>query len=797
MSLNLLSVSKPLRYTGGELGMLVKEPAGKLRFCLIFPDIYEIGMSHLGFRILYTNLNRSESIYCERFFAPWRDAMDKFGAALMLSLETHTPISDFDIVGFSFQYEMAYTTALQTLKLAGVSLRCSERGENEPLVIAGGCCTYNPAPLADFIDVFFIGEMDAALVPALEKLHKLRQAGGTRREQLEMLDKYPFTYIPSITSNKIAKREIYKGFPSDTGAVAPLVPTMPIVQDRLSAEISRGCSNGCRFCQAGVIYRPVRERGVENIHCGVMALVDATGEQEVSLLSLDSGDYSQIEPLLDRLGSSLNRRHVSLALPSLRAETVNQTLLAKAGMVRKGGFTIAPEAGTQRLRDIINKNITEDEILNAAIYAKRTAYNGVKLYFMCGLPYETDEDLLGIAELVKKIRSVTRTGRGFDITVSVSNFVPKPHTPFERFGMASLAELQRKHSLIKGALSKERVKLRFHDAQTSILECAFTRADDSINEVLAGAVESDFYLDAWSEYFSAERWAALFAQFDKTPEEYACKNYTDDEKLPWANINCGVSDAWLKSERDKAAHGQATGDCRKDKCSSCGVCDFKELVNVSAPQEKPQPTTTNGRDNIKPHYLRYVLHYSRADVASYMSALESIRMFSHILLSAGIRLKFSEGFNPQARLVLPCPLPVGVAGENEMLLFEAEQLRVSNELLDELNKRALSGLKFISIKPGWLANLSDFHVIFAFDEASFDYVLSAMTNGSAYYERNDKKGNKKRISLTDYLKSVDKGARTIEVGVTNMGGFHFPDFFRYAGYAGQPEIVRKRIEQKG
>lgn len=788
--MDLLKVSKPLRYTGGEQGIITKDAQGRLSFCLAFPDIYEIGMSHLGFKIIYTALNSSENIVCERFFAPWPDAWDEFGSDIMRSLESHKPVKEFDVLGFSFQYEMAYTTALQLIKRSAIALKASERGESDPIVVAGGCCVLNPAPLSPFIDVFFMGEMDSELNTAMEKLHKLRQSGVSRKEQLEELNKFPFTYVPEIEPRKKVKREIYMGFSSNTTPAAPLVPVMQVVQDRVTVELARGCTNGCRFCQAGMIYRPLRERGVANL-CEIASCeLDATGHQELSLLSLDSGDYSRIDLLLSRLGDEFSPRNISLSLPSLRAETVNKELLGKIGAVRKGGFTIAPEAGSQRLRDIINKNLSEDEIISAAVQAKETGFNAVKLYFMCGLPYETDEDIEGIALLVRKIREATRGGgRHFDISVSVSNFVPKPHTPFERFGQNQREELFRKHNLLRDLLRKDKVKLRFHDTATSGMEAAICRGGVELAEILEKAVEEGFYLDAWSEFFNRERWFALFESCGMSFEDFSCKSFDNEDELPWDVVDCGIDKKWMKKEQERALKAETIADCRKGDCSACGVCDFKTVQNIYAPNEEYTPVYLNTAEH---KYFKYELIFERNGVGSMMSALDTVRIFSHIMLASKIPLKYSGGFNPQPRMVQASPLPVGVSGDAEILYFEADLSGMDiSSLILKLNSVAPEGIKVLSIEmKAWPKDLSTFNMRFSFNKEAFDFLYQAVQANIASYGKTDKRGRPKTVSLNDYLLSVDADNCTVDVLVSNKGGFHFPEYFRKSGFDKKLEIKR-------
>jgi radical SAM-linked protein len=537
------------------------------------------------------------------------------------------------------------------------------------------------------------------------------------------------------------------------------------------------------------VYRPVRERNVGDICSFAAELIAATGYDEVSLLSLDSGDYTHINELLASLSAYFNPKNVSLSLPSLRAETVNPSVLNKAAGVRKGGFTIAPEAATQQLRDIINKNITEMEIINAALYAKQTGYNGAKLYFMCGLPYEKDEDILAIADLVKKIESAVKGGRRFDITVSVSNFVPKPFTPFETFGQNPPDELLRKHKLLKDAVKKLKVqaKLKFHDVFTSVIEAAISRGDERWHAVFVAAVKKHFYLEAWGDFFSRERWEELFAETRFNPLELSERAYSDEERLCWDIVDAGVSKVWLQRERNKAAECKTTPDCRKGGCNACGVCDFKSIANVYAFNN----SANLPKEELSRVYNKYAVIYRRRGTAALLSALDSSRLFVHLLLTIGVKLKYSEGFNPQPKIVLLAPLPVGVEGEREFAFIECETIAIDS-FIERLNQVSIDGLEFLSIETlSTIPRTADFEAVYRFDDASFAFLLEKLENREAEYSKIGKHGEVKTVNLSDYLLSV--GVGDVRVNITPQGGFHFPEFFRKSAYPNEVKITRKEL----
>jgi hypothetical protein len=582
------------------------------------------------------------------------------------------------------------------------------------------------------------------------------------------------------------KKAIYGGFSKDTKPLAPIVPMMTVVQDRVAVEIARGCTNGCRFCQAGIIYRPVRERGVNEICNFARDAIEKTGYREVSLLSLDTGDFSQIDPLLHNLSSEFTRKHVSVSLPSLRAETVTPSMLEEISAVRSSGFTIAPEAATQRLRDIINKNLTEDDIINAAIYAKNAGFNGVKLYFMCGLPFETDEDLIEISNLVQRIKRAMPKGKGyFDITVSVSNFVPKPFTPFERFGQDSRENLLRKQRLLIESLKQAKIKLKLHNVYVSMLEAALSRGGSIWREVFSETVKEDFYLDAWSEYFSMERWDNIFVKLGVNPDKIATACYNEEEELPWGNIDVGVSKGWLNHQAKLAEIGEKTLDCRQGDCTACGACDFKNLEYVRAAEV---PKSNKDVANKETRFVRYELKYSRSGIAALLSALDTTKLFSHAFGSCRVNLKYTNGFNPAPRIVLRTPLPVGVSGLAESLMFEAETVGDLDNLVCTLNKFMPEGLIVTSISTAtWPQSQSKYRAKYKFDGESFNFLMECLKKDKASYLRADK-----LVMLSDYMLFVFSDG--IAVKITEKGGFHFPMFFRSAGFNRAPVIIRSELE---
>ncbi|HZK24254.1 MAG TPA: TIGR03960 family B12-binding radical SAM protein [Oscillospiraceae bacterium] len=584
---------KPTRYLGNEVNAIVKDhQQAAMRVVLAFPDLYEIGMSHLGLKILYHIINQEEHWLAERVFMPAPDAEELLREASfpLCSLETVTPLADFDLVGFTLQYELSYATILQMLTLANIPLTAADRGEQAPLVVGGGPGAFNPEPLADFFDFFLLGDAEEALPQILTLLTENKAA--PRSEKLRLLAMITGVYVPSLYQEKRSTSGEYLGTVPITedlptrvqrAVVANLdqapyptefiVPYGGIVHDRLVLELFRGCTRGCRFCQAGIIYRPVRERKVETLKELARQMVHATGYEEMALSSLSSGDYSAIEQLVRELGIDLAQAGVSLSLPSLRLDSFSSDLAEQVQRVRKSGLTFAPEAGTQRLRDVINKNITEEDLLQAVQEAFAAGWTGVKLYFMLGLPTETDEDLLGIAELARKVVNVYKNsgGRGrLRVTVSTAVFVPKAHTPFQWVGQISQQEMLRRQALLKQALRIPGVHFQYHDAQTSMLEAAIARGGRELVPVISRAADLGCKLDGWDEHFSYEHWEQAFRENGLEVANCAQKDYTEQEPLPWDHLEAGVSKRYLRREYQHALAGEVTGDCREG-CLGCGM----------------------------------------------------------------------------------------------------------------------------------------------------------------------------------------------------------------------------------
>lgn len=597
-------VTKPSRYTGGELNEVIKDKEKiDARFAFCFPDTYEIGMSNLGIKILYDCLNKEENIWCERCFAPWPDMgklLREKGIPLY-ALESGDALKEFDFVGFTLQYELSYSNVLYMLDLAGIPLYSKDRDESCPIIIGGGPCAYNAEPVADFFDIFNIGEGEFSLVETVKLYthYKKTHEKFDRNEFLRLASHIKGNYIPSLYEVKYEASDgavssitpLYEDVPAkvEKNCVsdfdkAPFPEKVPVpftetVHDRIMLECARGCMRGCRFCQAGIIYRPYRAKSYKTLDREAKSLYESSGYEEMSLSSLSISDYPCLMELVDSLKEWTDNEKISLSLPSMRIDSFEAEIMKKVQGVRKTGLTFAPEAGTQRLRNVINKNLTEDEILTGCRNAFSTGRTSVKLYFMNGLPTERDEDIEGIANLGQKIVDTyyqnpdKPKGRPVEVTISVACFVPKAHTPFQWYGQDTLEELVRKQKLLGKSISSGKIRYNWHEAKVSRIEAVFARGDRRLSKALEIAYKNGQFFDGWDEYFSYDRWIDSIKQAGLDPDFYACKKYEYEDVLPWQHIDCGVTQTFLVSEAKKALEEVTTPDCLS-KCSSCGAAKF-------------------------------------------------------------------------------------------------------------------------------------------------------------------------------------------------------------------------------
>jgi len=597
LTLDILNnVEHPARYTGGEYASIIKEQA-TVRIALAFPDVYEVGMSYLGYKILYHLVNKEENFAAERVYAPWVDLesrMRERGIPLR-TLETKRILKECDFVGFTLQYELSYTNILNMLDLGQVPVLAKERKDGDPFVIVGGPCVFNPEPLTDFFDFAVIGEGEEVLPEVLRAYEGWKEAGapGGRDGFLQRVSRIQGIYVPKfydvryfedgrvahVRPNRDVPETIYKRVVTDLNDVdyptKPVVPFNTIVHDRIMLEIFRGCSRGCRFCHAGMAYRPVRERTKEKLLSLSKELVKNTGYNEISLFSLSSADYSRLPDLVHTMVGEMKEKRVSVSLPSLRIDSFCVAIAKEVNAVRKSGLTLAPEAGSQRMRDIINKGVTHDDLMNAVTAAFENGWKSVKLYFMIGLPFETDEDILAIAQLVRDVQYCyfKVTGhKGCQVTASASVFVPKPYTAFQWFGQNSVEEMRRKQFLLKDALKMKNVEFQYHDAPTSVIEAVIARGDRRVGRAIYNAWKEGARFDGWSDKFSFARWQRAMSDAGLDIDFYAARQRDEDEVFPWEHVSPGVSRTYLVSEWQKAAKGELTGDCRRSECKGCGVC---------------------------------------------------------------------------------------------------------------------------------------------------------------------------------------------------------------------------------
>ena len=727
----LKSVSKPGRYCGGEYGEIVKDKnAVKARFAFCFPDSYEIGMSNLGVRILYGVLNEDDRIWCERAYDPWvdmQDAMKQYDLPLCAQ-ESGDPLSVFDFVGFTLQYEMCYTNVLNMLDLAKIPLESKNRKESDPIIIGGGPCSYNPEPVADFFDLFDIGEGEE-LLPAIVDLYiRMKEDGSYTRQGFlhEAARSIPGVYVPAFYDvtykedgtiaaitplyddiPKSVQKQIIKDLDKVYYPDKVVLPYIETVHDRIMLEVYRGCIRGCRFCQAGMIYRPVREKTPEVLNRQAKALYESTGYEEISLSSLSISDYTGIEPLCEKLLSWTDDNMVSLSLPSLRADKFSKELLDRIDRVRSSSLTFAPEAGTQRLRDVINKNVREEDVLRSVNVAFDAGKNAVKLYFMNGLPTETEEDLLGIADLANKVVDAfyenPHHSRNVQVTISVACFVPKPFTPFQWEAQDTMERLAEKQEFLKKAITNRHVRYQYHDAKVSHVEAILAKGDRKLCRVMKLAFEKGFRFDAWTEFFDYDKWMSLFRETGLDPAFYANRKIDPDEILPWDVIDCGVSKAFFKREREKAYAGITTPNCR-EQCSACGAnklggvravcpgCDKGEV-----PQEEPlSAPAPSPWEKLEP-FRTYRIKFRKVGSLQYISHLDLQRTLLRVLVRSGVPVWYTQGFNPHPKIIFGLPLSVGTESLTEFIDLRVDRDISPEEIKERLNRELTDEMQVLEV----------------------------------------------------------------------------------------------------
>ncbi|MCG8470800.1 MAG: TIGR03960 family B12-binding radical SAM protein [Desulfobacterales bacterium] len=781
------SVSQPSRYLGTEVNRVVKDVSEMdLHMVLAYPDLYDIGTSHFGIQILYALLNERENIYAERVFAPAPDLEEllKERHLPLFSLESRTPLCDFDVVGFSLLYELNYTSILSMLSLAGIPFLASERDDSHPLVIAGGPCAFNPEPVAELFDFLIIGDGEEALLEVSDAVIAWKKSGAPKAELLKQVAAISGVYVPSFyevsyeplegTEISIAKVNPLEGQPQRvrraivpelTKASFPEKPVIPFgkpVHDRLRLEISRGCTRGCRFCQASMIYRPVRERRVEDLLDISETSLETTGYNDISLLSLSTGDYEQLAELMRgiTLSSCADGDKVAVSLPSIRAGRLTPEIMEIIKNVRKTGFTIAPEAGTQRLRDVINKGITEEDIVGTVESAFSLGWNTIKLYFMIGLPTETEEDLQGIVDLAKKLKGLAGRKR-VNINVSVSTFIPKPHSVFQWEGQITKDEAWRRICWLRDALKIPGITLKWGSTDISWLEGIWSRGDRRLTSLLIRAWKKGCRLDGWSEHMNLPMWQEAVEE-EGIDWSLLCERPRGlDEPMPWDHIDSGVSRRYLEKERMRALKACVTPDCRYGTCTGCGICDFKTIKPIIClPEEEKTKAEVPFRERPKAYTPRKLTFtYSKVKDARYFGHLEFANVMVKVFKRAGISIETTHGYNPRPKMTFSDPIPLGMESYAEEFVVTVLSDLGIDEIKERLNTHLIEGID--------VTNISHFVKTKGLVDKAFRYEVSSykpffdvnkmndFINSSHFtIEKKGKKGNIKEYDLKDFVRDI-------------------------------------------
>jgi len=714
-------VEMPSRYLGNEINSIHKDLTDvQLRMVLAFPDLYEIGTSHFGLQILYTLLNRQKHIAAERVFAPARDleAHLRRENQSLVSLESATPLGAFDIIGFSLLYELNFTNILTILELSGIPFYSQQRDLSHPLLIAGGPCTVNPEPVADFFDAIVVGDGEAVVLEMTRAWTEWQSSDGTDKALLlKAWSRIEGVYIPSFfevhydqglyqhlsprfSDHSGVRRRVVDSLDQTFFPIDPIVPYGRPVHDRLRLEVSRGCTRGCRFCQAGMIYRPVRERNQTTLLDLVEQSLTNTGYEDLSLLSLSTGDYGCIVSLMGQLMDRYASQHVAVSLPSLRAGTLSPKLMNLIKKVRKTGFTIAPEAGSQRLRNVINKNVTEQDIVQTVTDAFHLGWKVIKLYFMIGLPTETEEDLAAIVALVRRLRTIKNDqGRQSQLNVSVATFIPKPHTPFQWAAQISLAESQQKIDWLKDQLDLPGVKFKWQQPEISLLEGLWARGDRRLARLLVTAFRLGCRFDGWSDQFNYDLWLQALAQEEIDLGHYLPRPRDPSEPLPWDHVDVRIDRTFLQKEWQQAQAGQTIDDCRFGECNACGVCDFEHIAPQTCDAVTAPAQTQASLSPTPEAYRKLMVTYRKQGPARFLGHLELANVINRALRRAGIEVKFSEGFHPLPRISFEDPLPIGMESLQERFFVTVVSSVTCADLSRKLNRQLPDGLKIADCIP--------------------------------------------------------------------------------------------------
>ncbi|MCL2064629.1 MAG: TIGR03960 family B12-binding radical SAM protein [Candidatus Cloacimonetes bacterium] len=828
----LAKVEKPLRYINHELNAYHKSfDNAKARFCFIYPDIYEIGISHLGLKILYTIVNNYPDSIADRAYTPWFDLGDGLlKENLPLSaLESKKSLKDFDCLGFTLATELTYTNILYTLDLAQIPLRSTDRNNEHPIIIAGGINAVNPHPLSLFIDAFFLGEAEEGFLKVIDIFIKEKD----RIKRLKMLAELDFMYVSSEQKGKnktITKKALkYQTFSSSRNTHYPqLVPLLDVTHNRYTSEIMRGCTRGCRFCQAGMFYRPVREKDPEIVLEQLLTDTKNSGWNSCGLLSLSSSDYTHIKPLIKELTTNLQGSGISISMPSLRMDSIDSNITEMLNHLKKSGITLAPEAGTQRLRDIINKNLTEEEILESAKFTYEAGAKLIKLYFMIGLPFETEDDIDGIILLIEKI--LEKTKRKMRINISLSPFVPKPMTPFQWAKIENKDILLSKALKIKHALIKYKfIKISYHTIELSLLEAVLCRGDRDTGYVIENAYLNGAKFDSWKEFFDFNIWLKAAKNVDYDWNK-AVNGFAIEEPLPWDNIDIGISKDFLINEFKKAEKGCKTPDCRNDECCNCGVCfsiiserlvTTKNLVREAIQDTIKKITEQQLTEKKKSSYVNnqniqylYRVYYSKINDLKYLSHLDFLRLIHRLLMLSGLPISFSQGFNPHPRTSFCPPLSSGVEGEKEFFDFWTDNISSEKEIIASLSKTKINDLIFYTTDLLFDKNkykskyipISDFDIEFLEVEFFIDKSKSDeyIRKYNAYVLSNDtiitkeRKGIEKQFDLKNIIRDIDFNGKDLFIEKTIQGASVFDILKKIfdidRDYVDNVKIIRKKME---
>ncbi|SDL34165.1 radical SAM-linked protein/radical SAM family uncharacterized protein [Maridesulfovibrio ferrireducens] len=713
-------LTRPTRYLGSEWGTVHKDPASvKAHIALGFPDLYEIGMSYLGQKILYEIVNKNPDFYAERAYVPCEETagiMREHGE-LLCTMESDTPLKDIDAVGVSLTHELCYTNVLYMLDLAGIPLKTADRGEDCPLIIAGGGACFNAEPMADFLDVMMLGDGEESIIRVLETIADCKEKNLCRADKLTALSKLPGIYIPSFFDPEnpgdfCVEKAIVDDlnpidFPKDQ-----VLPYGNVIHDRLTLEIARGCTRGCRFCQAGIIYRPVRERTPEILNKTLMQGLEETGYEETSLLSLSTGDYSALDAFFAKSFDHCAAEQISISLPSLRVGSLSEPIMERIATIRRTGATLAPEAGSQRLRDVINKGITEQGLLDHSRMLFENGWQSIKLYFMIGLPTETFEDLDAILDLCLKVRDIAGPHvKLMQISAAISPFVPKPQTPFQWERQISLEEINERLDYLREKFSKyKRIKLKFHIPRMSFLEGIFSRGDRRLGPVIQKAYERGALFSSWKDHLDLKPYLEAMEEEGLTPEEFLAE-IPVDKRLPWDHLSCGVSKKFLLTERERGFKGKITGDCRYEECHNCGVCEFdgrKSLLKVQAAEKDIRPKMVftqrdQANKDVQPFVQKekpdlglkgshFRIWYTKTGTTAYLSQLDLQPVFERAIRRAKLPLTFSQGFHPMPRISFGRALPVAVESQAEWMNVMFRTELTDEELVEKLNKQMPIGI---------------------------------------------------------------------------------------------------------